>query len=452
MKNSEWIKRKLKRGAVCLTACLFLSGCGAQLWQETDQRQETASEKTADVIKKEIGVYDSSDTAVVVKKSETDESITFFNIPTGKNYTLSYDGTTVITDKYGGSMSMEQLQPGDILDITFVKSGKKLVTAAVSQQVWTNQAEGNYKINQNGRGLLVANDQYKLADNVMVLSEGMQAGLMDINECDGLLLKGIDRTIYSITIEKGHGYLRLENSEYFTGGWIEVGQSVIQPVTEDMLLVVPEGEYDVLVTNRGHGGSKPVSIARNEEVSLDVGDLKGEETLSGSILFTTTPSNASVYIDGKKIDASQAVTLEYGVHQMIVKAEGYTTMAKYIRVGQPSANLNVEMEPVRAGDEDDTPSVSGSNPPEQVPTVSGGDVQTVNASGDYKVSITAPEETEVYFDGKYIGLIPVSFKKEEGMHVVTLRKTGCQTRSFTIQIDKEPKDISWSFSKLEAMK
>ena len=78
---------------------------------------------------------------------------------------------------------------------------------------------------------------------------------------------------------------------------------------------------------------------------LDVSDLKGEEVKTGNVFFTLTPPDANVYIDGEKIDTSTYVTLEYGIHQMIVKASGYETISQYLKVGQENANLNVEMEP-----------------------------------------------------------------------------------------------------------
>ncbi len=444
----------------------MLTGCSSSLpWQLAESRGAVEQEKPAadtGFVPELPGSYDSADTAVLVAKDEEKQTITFFNIPTGRNYTLTYDGTTRMSDKYGKEMSIAQIEPGDVTDVTFLKAKKKLRSLSLSAQVWKNQAEGNFEINLNGKGLLVAKEQYKLADNVMVVSEGKQIELMDINTCDGLLLQGIDRTIYSITVQKGHGYLKLENEEYFTGGWIEVGQTLIQPVSEDMLLTVPEGQYQVLITNRGNGGTKEVTIGRNQETLLDVGDLKGEEPVIGNIVFTVTPDDASVYIDGDKADISNPISLDYGIHQLIVRAEGYETMTKYLKVGQPYANIDLELE---KAEEEKAATVSDNSAGEQVSgnTAGGGstqtkqsdsddesqDAETINATGDYQIHITSPKETEVYFDGKYMGLAPVDFTKESGTHVVTLRKSGSQTRSFTIQIDDSPKDISWSFSELE---
>ena len=63
----------------------------------------------------------------------------------------------------------------------------------------------------------------------------------------------------------------------------------------------------------------------------------------------------------------------------------------------------------------------------------------------YRVHIDAPEKVEVYLDGNYVGISPCSFKKTSGSHVITLRKTGYETRSYTVQVDEEEKDVSYSF-------
>ena len=99
----------------------------------------------------------------------------------------------------------------------------------------------------------------------------------------------------------------------------------------------------MVIRNGRHGGSKETEIHRDEETLLDVSDLKGEEVKTGNVFFTLTPADANVYIDGEKVDTSAYITLEYGIHQMIVKAAGYETISQYLKVGQENANLNVEM-------------------------------------------------------------------------------------------------------------
>ena len=65
-----------------------------------------------------------------------------------------------------------------------------------------------------------------------------------------------------------------------------------------------------------------------------------------------------------------------------------------------------------------------------------------------KVYINDPADTEVYVDGKYIGIVPVGFTKKAGSIVITLRKEGHQTRSYTLELEDDNEDVNYSFSEL----
>lgn len=470
---------KKKIVGICLL-CTLLSGCASDKGISFDMLTPGNTEETesADTGFKAMGpgVYDSADTAVVKEIRQEEQKITFFNLVVNRNYTLNFDGTTIIYDKYGGSLSAAQLKPGDIVDVTFRKVSKKCVGIQISNKAWEYGDVKDFEISQARKQISFAGEQYAFTEDLLLVSGDETIELMDLNEQDVLSVHGIENTVYSIQVEKGHGYLRLENEEYFVDGWIEVGSRVIRRVTEDMLLAVPEGSYQVVLRNGKHGGVKEVTINRDEETLLDVGDLKGEEIKTGNVFFTVNPPDAAVYIDGKKVDTAAYVPLEYGIHQMIVRAAGYETMSQYIRVGQENANLNVEMEPQGSNltgkdsskneeavsDNDysayDKLPLEGAgeiSPPEgsltnqtEVPGVSQGDNQVTAGTGGYYVKVNAPINVEVYVDSNYVGIAPVKFEKKEGTHVISLRKNGYQTRSYTIQVDGEKKDMDISFSEL----
>ena len=475
--RKHW-KKWILAGAL---AVLLLTGCQNDSGVRIDflESGNSASEETevADTGFRimEPGEYDSKDTAVIVGVWEEEKKITFLNRIVNKNYTLSYDGTTVITDKYGEALSAAQLAPGDIVEINFQHIPKKCVSINVSPAAWEQEVSAGFEVNPARGQMVFHGEVYTLPERMVLLSGGEEIELEDLNERDVLSVKGIDNTIYSILVEKGHGYLRLIGEEYFVGGFVEIGQKMAQRITEDMLLTVPEGEYNIVVRNGSHGGSKTATIYRDEETVLDVSDLKGEEVKTGKVFFTLTPADANVYIDGEKIDTSTYVELEYGVHQMIVKAAGYETISQYLKVGQENANLNVEMEPdgtaqtgtaAGAGTSgSNTDSTGGSDTAADGNDATAGDAvtgaegsaqadsttaaqETATGEGTWRVKINAPTDAEVYVDGNYIGLAPVSFPKKEGSHVISLRKTGYQTRSYTIQVDSAEKDMELSFSEL----
>lgn len=412
-----------------LMTIVSLTSCSTQVKSNQESSQERID--TGFVVA-EPDSYDSADTAVLVEKNVDDKTVTFLNLELGRRYTLSFDGTTGLYDKYKESISLEQIKKGDIVDITFLKNKKHLTTMQLSPQAWRYDNVERYEVNTVRREVSIGSEIYKLTDNTQYLSGGRSIELMDLNAADILSFQGIGNNILSVNVEKGHGYLRLVNDENFVGGWIEIGQLQIQRITEDMLLTVAEGSYQVNISHNGGGGTKNVVINRNEETTLDIGDLEVAEVKTGMVLFSLSPSSAELYIDGTKTDASVPVTLEYGIHQLIARATGYKSITQYIRVGQESAGIDIVLDAVNEDDEEESSSTTTSS-------------EADTATNYYKVYVDAPEEVEVYLDGNYVGISPCSFRKSAGSHVITLRKTGYETRSYTVQVDEENKDITYSF-------
>lgn len=416
--------------AVLLTACKNpLSGKENGEAGESD----TESRDTGFVVTGPYS-YDSADTAILVDRDEKEGTVSFLNLDLGKQYTLSVDGTTRFYDKYGDSISLSQVQTGDIVDVTFLKPKKHLTTLQLSPSAWSFTNVEKYEFNMVRNEVSIGSEVYKLNSNTQYLSEDRKMDSMDLNPSDVLGFQGIDNQVLTVRVEKGHGYLRLANDENFIGGWIEIGQSQIQKISEDMLVLVPEGSYQVNISNKGGGGTKSVVINRNEETTLDIGDLEIPEPQYGMVLFSVDPSSTEIYIDGSKVDISEPVSLLYGIHQMIARAEGYQSVTQYIRVAQESAGINVVLDANAGEEEEESTSASESS--------------AATATDYYKVYVDAPEGAEVYLDGNYVGISPCSFKKTTGAHVITLRRTGFETRSYTVQIDEEEKDLSYSFADL----
>ena len=183
-----------------------------------------------------------------------------------------------------------------------------------------------------------------ITENTLIIKNGKKVKAAEISDSDVLLLRGIEHELYSISIMSGYGHLRLKGTEFFTGGWIQIA-GIFKPVSDEMLLDVPEGEYDMIVTYKGQGGTKHVVIERGKETTVDVSDLKGDLVKNGEIFFTIKPIDASpvVKIDGEKVDHLEPVTLEYGVYQLEVSAEGYATIKERIAVGAEVANIEIEL-------------------------------------------------------------------------------------------------------------
>ena len=440
------VRYRKKITCILLMTVLSISGCGqastAGNAQNTVTLQTTEESGRVDTgfVVTDPDSYDSADTAILVDINSVDNTVTLLNLDLGKQYTLSVDGTTRYADKYGKAISLEQLGEGDIVDVTFLKTKKHLTTMQLSRSAWQYDDVERYELNTVRREVTIGEEVFKLSRDTRYFSQGHSIEEMDLNPSDILTFHGIDTTVLSVTVEKGHGYLRLVNDENFIGGWLEIGQEQIVRITEDMLVTVPEGSYQVDISYNGGGGTKSVVINRNEETTLDIGDLEVAEAQYGMVLFSMNPSGAELYIDGSQADPSQPITLEYGIHQIIAKADGYKSLTQYLRVAQESAGVDVELDKADS-DSDSDESTGSSASTSSTATSATSDTTTTY----YRVHIDAPENVEVYLDGNYVGISPCSFKKTSGSHVITLRKSGYETRSYTVQVDEEKKDVSYSF-------
>lgn len=488
------------------------SGSGDSLYSEsgkgsgTSATGSTGSSVQSDTgfVVYEPGSYDSADTPVLVAKDTENGTMTFLNLTLDKRYTLEYDGTTCFYDKYGNSVTLSMIDIGEIVDVRFVKSKKHLTSMQLSSSAWTIESTTRYIIDSVKRDVTIGEDTYNISSEATYFSKEREVELQDIISTDTLTFRGIGTSVYSVVVDKGHGYLRLTGLQNFVGGWVEIGNSIIEKVTEDMLITVPEGSYTVKISYSGTVSEKPTTIFRNSESSLDFGDVVFEDPKVGNVLFSLTPSDAELYIDGTKADTSAAVELTYGLHQLICRAEGYTTVTQYLNVGQESAGIDIVLEENDSSDDssdeddsdedssddddskdensDDTDSSddsdtsdgsssdsttdssssessttdsssSNSDSSDSADSSSGTGSEssgsdTVVSTSYYKVYIDSPENVEIYLDGAYVGISPCSFKKVAGSHIVTLSKEGYVTRSYTISVDSEDKDISFSFVEL----
>lgn len=487
-------KKWVVTGMACLFCLLLLTSCAEK--EDTKEEQNGTGFVAA-----QTGVYDSADTAVVAEIDMEEKTVTLKNMEVRRQYTLTYDGTTFFYDKYGTMISAAQLQKGEVVDVTFFKERKRLNSLQISGEAWSHRNMDEYRLNEEVFQAEIGSAVYAYSEDTVVIADGKQGDLIDINPVDILTFRGIGADVYSIVVEKGHGYVRLKNEEYFYDGWIEVGNKIIKKVTENMMLTVPEGSHQVIISNKGTSGVKQIEVRRDVELELDVGDLKGEEPKYGNVVFTITPETATLYLDGEKTDYSLPIRLEYGIHQMIVMADGYETISQYLKVGQASAGIEVTMEAkedVSGNDVSEDSELSDSamldqvnklleergysgitaddlagNRTNQNSTENGGTNNTGNAGNtganntgtdgaggtnsqtgtntpvtstlSYYVTIDAPVGVEVYLDGNYVGITPCSFKKAPGSHTLTLRNTGYVAKSYTIQIDEEQKNVSYSF-------
>ncbi len=444
-------------------------------------------------------------TVVILKVDKKNSRLRVRDPETDEEYELNMAGNTIYEDNAGNPMVADQLRAGDIVDIlvSVHSSDLSYVKENKDSDIFEFRDITDYDISLNKGVFSYDGSNYKILPGTLVIAGDEISSFKEIKEGDVLTIAGKGRNLYTVQETGGNGYVRVTGAESFKGGWIELG-NVIRPIDDEMLITVPEGSYDLVVTYMHYGGTKSVNVMRGRETRVDVSDLKGDLLKTGMITFAFDPVNASpaVYIDGKMIIKENPLELDYGVHTLEVKADGYVDIHKYLKVGEPMANLTIVLEKEK---EKDTPSANSSEknsgkksdgdkdsgdkkgngkksdpiPSETLPEVFKTDKTDSNTTGSSseksgtennaenggntgndninetvttdvsQLYIDGPEGAEVYYDGAYKGIAPCHFTKNGGTHVITLMKNGCETRSYTISLSSGRENESYTFNELE---
>ena len=433
VRNNDKKQKRLLFGLL-LFLLLFAVGCSNSRKRTGIQNQ---NQVTGDGTE-QTELYDEVKNMVFVKLDKEAKSVILQDTENGVRYTLNYTGGTYVYNKSGSPITMEQIEEGELVEASFDYTDSRLGKLQLLKDAWVYEEVEDTEINRVNFRMRIYDSNYKFNDRLFILSNGKELGLNELNEEDVLKIRGIGKSVYSITVERGHGYIVLTGYENFVDGWVEVGSKVIRRVVQDMILVAPEGDYVLTVEKNGFGGYKNITVLRDEEIKVDVSDLKEAALQTGNIRFSITPSEAKLYIAGAETDYSNLVALDYGTYKIKVTADGYETYEGKLTVDDLVKEQTIELK--KTGGESSTDSTSADNS-----NSSDGSDDT----GDYKVIVNSPEGAEVYLDGAYVGRAPVSFKKKAGSHTLTFRRDGYTTKSYTIEVDSEKKDLTMAFPDLE---
>ncbi|HAG69159.1 MAG TPA: hypothetical protein DCL38_04215, partial [Lachnospiraceae bacterium] len=304
-------------------------------------------------------------TGVLVAADHEGRFLTLKDPGSDKEAFFSYDGTTEFLNRFGEGITAREVEPGEVLNAAFSAEDNALKRVEKSNEIWTLSGVRDFEADEKKNILTIAGRAYRFTEDLFICSEGEQAEWMDLTGLDTLTVRGLDRDIYSIVVEKGHGYIRLTNDSYFVGGYIEIrnkgaGEAyaegsvsgegtdgrteMIRQITEDMLLPVPEGELNVRLTNKGYLGQEDLTVVRNKETILDLGKIKIEEVAIGHVEFNIEPGYAQLFIDGELTDYEERVPLEYGIHNIKLEAAGYEPVTTSLKIGSEYANVDIEMD------------------------------------------------------------------------------------------------------------
>jgi len=407
---------------------MFLCAC-------TNAKEEI-KEETSTTVETEVttpfsaalpGEYDSKDTAVVTKVSKVTDSITFYNYGLAKSYTLTFDNVTSFFDKYEIPMSVSQVKQGDMVDISFLKGKKLLVSLTQRKDALIIPDVTGFEVNENAKKFNYGSESYKITDSTIVLAENEKKQISELSPLDVVDVSGIGNDIYCIVLKTGHGTLALKGQDELVDGVIEIGNNILT-ITKNLSIDLAEGEYDATVSKGKTVVNRKVTIKRDQKTQLDLSDVVLEENKMGRVLFDVYPKEAKLYVDSKLVDSSELIELTIGTHKVEAVMDGYETFTRVLNVGEETATMSVILE--------------------EKATKESSDTEEDSKTKGFYIRVNTPVGVEVEVDGNYVGIAPVAIAKEAGSHTIKLSKTGYVSRTYAVIVDNTAADIIYTFDEL----
>ena len=317
---------------VIFTVFVALSGCGKKDDGPVSMKGyasgvEAATEEETQAEESSLYTVSGVDTTL--------STMTFLNIDTGRYEQYSYTDGTIFKDRHGSLISAASMVPGKVVTLTLRDKDLILEKVEQSADAWEMDDIGKFSYNEEDKIFTIGDTKYSYDEELQVFSGDAAIELSAVTGQDTLRIQGIDRKVLSVSVTTGHGVIQLVNTQALEGGWLSLNHKNYYKITENMQLEVPEGN--------GYGGSTEVAVTRNEQISVDVDSIKGEDPKYCTLTFAVDVAGALMYIDGSQVDYTQPLQLQYGIHSIQITADGYDTWSKRLYVNSPEAQIEIAL-------------------------------------------------------------------------------------------------------------
>lgn len=402
--------------------------------------------------------------ALLVSKSNEDNSITLKDINTGVEVKLKLTGGSDIRDKYNQAITVSSLEIGEIVKATYKEKTGTLISLLVEEEYFTYKGISNWYLDEESKSLYIAENRYLLHDNLMVSRGDELLSLEDLSSKDELLVRGKEKVIFSIEVTKGHGKIYVTDYDDFIGGIAYVGKREIIPIVEDMIITARVGEFDLTFEHDDLVGTKRITLDTDGEVYVSMEEFKRPPVKMGSVQFQIKPNGADLFIDDKLFSYENPIDLEYGNYSIKVSLGGYVTYTGRLEVEEDDKSIYIDLiesnkepndgEATNGNDNGESDEniadnqESDGNQIEDNPVDNNDNVEEQDIAGKGYIYIQKPADASVYFDGEFKGSAPVAFKKEVGTHYITFIQTGYETKTYTVEVLDNEEDLELSFPSL----
>lgn len=380
--------------------------------KKTEVKPPSVEEKKKDILDTEesykrvtavIKYIDVEGSNIIIADVETDESID-----------LKIKSQIQVIDKYGRDIDVTELKIGEIVNVKYNELNGEVETLRISAESFEYTGLENTIIDQETKTIKNANDIYLYTDEIVILYNNSPIPISEITKDDTLTIKGFKNKIYTIIMEKSHGYIKLKNYDGFVGGYIDVDRDESVNIIQQMESIpISNGNHKIVIEKEGYEVFiREIEVNKGETIELD---LEAAEIKQGNVEFRSNVDDYVLLINGEVQSSLEERKLDYGEYEILARKSGHLDYKTTIIVDKDQIIVNIKF--------DEKP-------------------KFINIT-------TSPDQVQVYIDDNFAGYSPISAPTKIGEHVVMLVKENYLTKKYTIRITDSNTDAYFNFPALE---
>ncbi|GMQ56022.1 hypothetical protein AN1V17_04140 [Vallitalea sediminicola] len=351
---------------------------------------------------------------VVQKVDSVNDTLTIFNIDSNESAILNMDSAVDIQDEYGSLMTLVQFNIGDMVETKYDKGKMRPEYVHKTARTWKINKIKGAVVDKEKNTITIGNDKYNYTDELVTIFNGSPFDIKELTEEDVVTLLGYKDNVWTIIMENGHGYISLENHSNFIGGILQIGTNKTVDIKDVTLVAVPVGVHDIVVTNEQLTYETEVMVEKDQRVVINVKDATPRK---GMVQFSIVQEGISFSINGETYnDFSEPIPLDYGKYTVKVVKDNYVDWEKELVVNKSFVTFEINLE--------------------KKPTY---------------IHIDSPVGVDIYIDGNYIGVIPITSPINPGEHTITLRKDGYYSQMHQLVVEDDGEDSFYTLPKLKVI-
>lgn len=315
---------------------------------------------------------------------------TIYNITRDESADYMITGATEMRSEYGQSIIFEEINEGDLINFIY-DADNKLISIKKSTDGFTETLSPNFKIDTENKKIKNGLKEYEYTDITRFLYKGVEFEPEKIDSSiDILTIKGYNNTVWTVTMESGHGEIKVTNGNKIKNGIIEIDTSIYKKLSDAGTIKLSEGSHKIVIKGENiEAFTREISLGINEVYELNLSET---EIKKCQLTIKTNATDYILYINGEPEPSRGPLNLEYGSYTIELVQYGYVPYKEQITLEKPQYVFNAELKKeVKLG------------------------TLTVTSN---------PSGAELFIDGTSVGMTPYSTDIVQGQHSITVKKEG----------------------------